>query len=349
MIVSEIINVAGMLCVGCETILEETIVSIDGIQQVKADYRKGKINVVFDPTKTSLSQIYQAILAKGYIVAPKHVDVKQKKLKIAFSILALLILFAILMISRNLGHQIILPEINPHASDGLIFIVGLLTGLHCVGMCGSFIIGYTAKDAEHHRPAFRSHLLYGTGKTISYILFGAFFGVIGSLFQITPLIGGISIGLAGAFLVLYGLNMLKIFSFLKSINIKQPRFLYRFVNKNNRKSSNPFFIGIFSGFILGCGPLQAMYIMAAGNGSMLEGAKILALFGIGTLPALIGFGFIARLLSNRMARNIIHASGIILIVLGSLMFYKGIIRSGIIVNEKTEQHKSCCQAPDFNR
>jgi sulfite exporter TauE/SafE len=244
-----------------------------------------------------------------------------------------------------LGHHIHLPDINSRTSDGLIFVVGLLTGLHCIGMCGSFIIGYTAKDTEHGRPVFRSHLLYGLGKTISYTMFGAIFGFIGSLFQITPLISGISIGIAGAFLILYGLNMLNIFSILKTIRIKQPAFIKHYVLEKKRKSNSPFFIGFFSGFILGCGPLQVMYIMAAGNGNILEGAKFLALFGLGTLPALFGFGLIARMLSNRMTRNIIHASGIILIVLGSMMLSKGIVRSGLGDEIKSEQAGSCCHAP----
>jgi len=88
-----------------------------------------------------------------------------------------------------------------------------------------------------------------------------------------------------------------------------------------------FLVGFFSGLILGCGPLQVMYVMAAGNGDVLEGAKFLTLFGLGTLPALIGFGFIARLLSNAMTRRFIYASGIILIILGSMMLHKGLLRT----------------------
>jgi uncharacterized protein len=345
MVFTKKISVTGMHCSGCETIINEAIGEIEGVQFVKSNYAKGTVEVRYDSDSTNLEYIFQVISSKGYTVSTIHNEIRKQVFQIIFSILALVGLFMIILVARKLGHQLKLPEINSRTSDGLIFVVGLLTGLHCVGMCGSFIIGYTSRDVELGRSIFRSHLLYGTGKTLSYTMFGAIFGLIGSLFHITPLISGITICLAGAFLFLYGLNMLNVFSALKAIRIKQPTIITRYVVEKKRKSKGPFFIGFFSGFILGCGPLQAMYILAAGNGEIVEGAKILALFGLGTLPALFSFGLIVRLLSNRMTQRIIKVSGIILIVLGSMMVSKGIVRSGLRGEIKSEQSGSCCHAP----
>lgn len=269
--------------------------------------------------------------------------IKHKVIKITFSVLALAGLTLLVVISRKFGGMISLPEINSQLSDGMIFIVGLLSGLHCVGMCGSFIIGYTSADAEIGRSNFRSHIYDGAGKTLSYAIFGALFGFVGSIFHITPLISGISISIAGTFLILYGLNMLSIFSVLKNIRLKQPEKMANFAKEKRQQSKRPVFIGFFSGFILGCGPLQVMYVLAAGNGNALEGAKFLTLFGLGTLPALIGFGLLARTLSNKMTRNFIHASGIILIVLGSMMLNKGLSRATAIDDFKPVQPACECQ------
>lgn len=268
---------------------------------------------------------------------------KYKVFRITLSVLALVFLILLIIISRKFGNKISLPEINSKISAGMIFLVGLLTGLHCVGMCGSFIIGYASADAESGRSIFRSHILYGVGKTVSYALFGALFGFLGSIFRITPLISGLSIGLAGAFLILYGIKMMNIFSTLKAICFKQPEKMATYAKEKRQQSKSPFFIGFFSGFILGCGPLQVMYVMAAGNGNALQGAKFLTLFGLGTLPALIGFGMLARTLSNRMTRNFIHASGIILIVLGSMMLNKGYLRAISVDDFKSVQPACECQ------
>lgn len=70
-----------------------------------------------------------------------------------------------------------------------------------------------------------------------------------------------------------------------------------------------------------------MYIMAAGNGDPWEGAKFLALFGLGTLPALIGFGMATHLLSDKMTHRFLQASGIILIVMGTMMLNKGLMKT----------------------
>ena len=272
----------------------------------------------------------------------KSVSKKRRIVKISISFLALTFLVLILVLARHNEIKFNLPEINSQMGYGMIFIVGLFTGLHCIGMCGSFVIGYTIRDADNGRSSFRSHFLYGTGKILSYGLFGAIFGFVGSLFSITPFISGISISLAGAFLIIYGLNLLNVFSVFKSIRLKLPNSISKYVNGKRNKSNSPLFIGFLSGFILGCGPLQVMYVMAAGNGNALEGAIFLIVFGLGTLPGLIAFGFLARLLSNVMTRRFLYASGVILIVLGSIMFSKGISRTIITENNQPIQTSSCC-------
>lgn len=341
MIVTRKFNIAGMQCSRCETIIEEAVNQIDGVFFIKTDYLKATLKVRFDTKKTSLAIIQKVCSSRGYTFNVTPESQKQKILKISLSILAFAALITILLLARKFGQQFKLPEINSKISNGMIFIVGLLTGFHCVGMCGSFLIGYTAKDAEQGRSLFRSHILYSAGKTLSYAMFGALFGFIGSLFRISPFISGLSISIAGAFLILYGLNMLNIFRYLKVIRIKQPKAITRYLAKRNRQSRGPFFIGFFSGFILGCGPLQVMYVMAAGIGNALEGAKILTLFGLGTLPALLGFGLLTRILSDKMTRNFIHASGIILIVLGSMMLNRGFMQT--ISGNDLKSVPPCCQ------
>jgi sulfite exporter TauE/SafE len=267
---------------------------------------------------------------------------------ILISLLSLAGLVVIIISARKFGHRISMPEINSQTGAGLIILTGLLTGLHCIGMCGSFIIGYTAHDTENDHSSYKSHMLFGTGKIISYTLMGALFGLAGSVFRITPLISGISISLAGFFLMLYGLNMLKIFKSLKIFHFKQPRKLTCLAKGENTISKGPFYIGLFSGLIIGCGPLQAMYVLAAGNGSITEGGKFLALFAFGTLPPLLGFGLIARLLSDKMTRNLIRASGIILIVLGAMMLNKGLSRAAAIEKSDTMMPACNCQKKIIN-
>lgn len=297
------LNIQGMHCGGCESIIEEALVDIDGVINVKVDYASTQCSINFDEQKLSLKEIHKLIEDKGYHVEITPESKSSLFVKISLSLLALIAIVLLMVFSRKLWHQFSVPEISTQLSYGMIFIVGLITGLHCIGMCGSFVISYTVKDAEQGYSPYLSHALYGFGKTLSYALFGAAFSLLGSVISITPFIKGISIFLAGMFLVLFGLNMLNVFSVLRRVRFKQPEALTRYALKKRKKAHSPFFIGFFSGFLLGCGPLQAMYIMAAGNAAPLEGAKFLALFGLGTLPALLSFGMIAHLLSEKMPRR----------------------------------------------
>lgn len=64
------ITVSGMQCSGCETIIEEAVNQIEGVQQVKADYPNAKVIVSFDTNKTRIEAIYNSIAAKGYSIEP---------------------------------------------------------------------------------------------------------------------------------------------------------------------------------------------------------------------------------------------------------------------------------------
>ena len=85
--------------------------------------------------------------------------------------------------------------------------------------------------------------------------------------------------------------MLEVFPALSHFHIKTPKFIMRFVGKEYRKHSNPFVIGLLNGLMIICGPLQAMYVMAAGTGNWTQGGAILFFFGIGTLPCCWASGF----------------------------------------------------------
>ncbi|GAB4254811.1 MAG: hypothetical protein Kow0065_02270 [Methylomicrobium sp.] len=221
-----------------------------------------------------------------------------------------------------------MPSLSRDMGYGLLFVVGFLTSFHCVGMCGPLIVGYSAKSAAAGQKSHWAHLLYGIGKTLSYTAIGALFGAFGAVVAFTPYTQGVVGVAAGMFLILFGLHMLDFFPSLSHFHIKTPGFVMRFVGKEYRKHSNPFVIGLLNGLMIICGPLQAMYVMAAGTGSWTEGAAILFFFGIGTLPLLMGFGFLTSLLSVNLTPKLLKASGAIVMALGAIMLNRGLAVTG---------------------
>ncbi len=329
------IRITGMHCKNCEKRIADTLGAMDGVTAVSVGWKTGRGTVTFDDTTVGPGQIVDKLDSIGYhatLIDDGHKGAGNgsrrafpKTAGIVFAIVGLVVVVYLIL---KLSSTVTVPDITPTMGLGLLFVVGLLTGFHCVGMCGGFVVGYTTKAAAQGVSPTLSHLQYGTGKLLSYTVMGAAFGLLGSFVTFTPVMRGAVGILAGIFLLLYGLSMLGVFSWTKSIRIASPAFLDRFVNRQSNRSRSPLVIGLLNGLMIACGPLQAIYVMAAGTGSAIEGAKALFVFGAGTLPVMLGFGLVTGVVSARATKKILFASGIIVMILGVIMINRGLALSG---------------------
>jgi hypothetical protein len=89
-----------------------------------------------------------------------------------------------------------------------------------------------------------------------------------------------------------------------------------------RVPGHPFATGLFLG-LLPCGLLYSALIAAAARGGPTEGAAALALFGLGTAPALLGVSVADELLArNRAFVN--RLSQVFLLVMGAWFLWTGL-------------------------
>lgn len=317
------IQVEGMQCSGCEDIIRQAVAALPGVHKAEASYTRQCLEVVFDDELSNRSIIEQAIVAKGYAI-------KQPPAKSSFRLRHLLWFVLLLAMVGGVAFwgktqmPAVMQLIQPHMDHLLLFGIGFLTGFHCIGMCGGFVVSYT--DASHAKwRQMLSHLSYGFGKTFSYAAIGALSGLLGSAIAFTPQLRGWLALAASVFLILFGLRMLNIFSALRHFILRLPAAATQEINQALRKRRNPLITGLLGGLLLGCGPLQAMYIMAAGTGDPLQGAMILALFGAGTLLPLWGFGLFATLLSAGAMRQLVKVSGLLVLIMGMMMAQRGLM------------------------
>ena len=134
-----------------------------------------------------------------------------------------------------------------NASLFMLFVVGLLSSLHCVGMCGGIMLTQTLdKDnlLVSKKSSFNTALKYNLGRVISYTLLGGIIGALGSVFSISMKMQGFIQLFAALFMVIAGLNMFGIKLF-KNINLSIP-----FMKKNCGKGNkNPFVVGLLNGIL----------------------------------------------------------------------------------------------------
>lgn len=346
----------GTTCESCAELIKKQALKVDGVKKAEFDYASETGQVTFDKTKTNINTIIHKIEEKGYICSLLEKQIKNRSKNVfgwMFGIIGIIVAGYFLL---NIISRIELPALSQNMSYGLLFVIGLLTGFHCVAMCGGFVVSYTARHAQEGTKTYSSHLLYGLGKTISYTLIGAVFGLLGAIIAFTPLMRGVAGILAGLFLLFFGLKMLNIFPILRKVQLRTPVFINKFVNKlvnkesrkRSSKHSSPLMIGLLNGLMIACGPLQALYIMAAGTGSMLEGAKLLFVFALGTLPVMFGFGYLTSYISSKMTHKILKVSGIVVILLGLIMLNRGLALTGSGYDFNSILQNSIIQNNDLN-
>jgi sulfite exporter TauE/SafE/copper chaperone CopZ len=324
-------RVKGMQCPGCETVIEEAVGPLEGVEKVAADYARETVEVRFDPAKTKMPEIFRAIEAKGYqcVLGKRPPSVRQVIGKWLLLLFALAGAWAILRWGPQLAERLHLPELSREMGYGLLFLFGFLTGFHCIGMCGGFVLAYAARDAAQGKHSYVfSHLSYALGKTLSYTVIGGFFGLLGSAVAFTPFLRGLAAIVVGLFLVLFGLNMLRLLPHFRWLGFRMPSLLTRLLREEIKRHSTPFALGLLNGLMIACGPLQAMYLLAAGTGSPLEGAKLLLVFGAGTLPVPLVFWMLASLMSKQATTWILQASGMVVIAFGLVMMNRGLAVTG---------------------
>lgn len=344
-IVRKILQIDGMTCTSCEMRIENKLKKMDGIIEAKAMFSSSNVYVTYDTNVVGLNMIIDAIEKLDYNVRNKPgnqtvIDTKaQKKVpgdKISINqILGIgIIIFALYIIIKNTVGFNFIPQVTQNMGYGLLFVVGLLTSLHCIAMCGginlSQCVSYKYGENDTGKIAkLKPSLMYNAGRIISYTIIGGIVGALGSVVTFSGTAKGIVAILSGIFMVIMGLNMLNIFPWLRKFNPRMPKIFGNKIHNNNGKHG-PFYVGLLNG-LMPCGPLQAMQIYALGTGSFLAGAASMLFFSLGTVPLMFGFGAVSSFLSGKFTHKMMKVSAVLVMILGVIMLNRGLGLSGINV------------------
>lgn len=323
------ILVEDMVCTSCEKIISDSIKKLTGILEVNVDYKTSLAKVTFDSTKCSYSRICSAIESSGYTIKISNNKINTNGSSTTFkeiiSILAIIALaFVIIALSKNSGTFNISTNLGTNTTYLMLFVIGIFTSLHCVGMCGGIMLSQsiTINKGSKLKNLLPS-ILYNVGRLTSYTLLGGLVGALGSVFSLSlSTQASISI-LAGLFMIIMGFNMSG-FKLFRGINLKLP-----FSNcKSSNKQSSPLIVGLLNGF-MPCGPLQTMQLYALASGSFFKGASSMFIFGLGTIPLMLIFSLAINAINMKNTKKLIKFSGILIVILGILMANRGFTLLGV--------------------
>jgi len=201
---------------------------------------------------------------------------------------------------------------------------------HCIGMCGGIVVAYSTikispKSSKVSQGA--AHLLYSLGRVLTYTVLGAMFGALGGVATFSNNANGGLLIFAGVIMVLAGLSLMGKIKFLTIIEHSfSSSSVYKSAFKSvlNAKSNLSFFIlGMLNG-LLPCGFVYFFAITAASTADPFYGALVMAIFGLSTIPAMFGLGFLSSLASATSFRNMMMSlSSIAVILYGAYTIYNG--------------------------
>jgi len=210
------------------------------------------------------------------------------------------------------------------------FLVGLLGGVHCVGMCGGIVGALTLGGYPKKSAPLRYLLAYNTGRISSYTLAGLMVGGLGaqlaSLYEVQLVLKVI----AGLFMIAMGLYIAGWWYGLTRVE-QLGGLVWRRIQPLGQgfiPVKNIYHAGLL-GLIWGwlpCGLVYSVLIWTLSVESATEGALLLLSFGLGTLPNLLAMGFFAISLNRFMQKKWIRAlAGSLVMLFGVYQLYQAIL------------------------
>lgn len=233
----------------------------------------------------------------------------------------------------------------------LALVTGLVTSLHCIGMCGPIAVALPLGNKSWaHRLA--GSLTYNLGRTITYAILGAIFGLLGQ--------GIMMAGFHQWASIIIGILMILsvVFPFLFKDKRKIESFLFGYTGKLIGKfrklfaiSSFPslFLIGLLNG-LLPCGPVYVAIAGALNTGGMISGIIYMIIFGLGTIPIMLAIPLLGNLIGTKIRKKFSWVLSAFIVLLGILFILRGLSLGIMYVSPKSKmlephvmmEKQNCC-------
>ncbi|MBX7172278.1 MAG: sulfite exporter TauE/SafE family protein [Pyrinomonadaceae bacterium] len=231
----------------------------------------------------------------------------------------------------------------------LIFVLGLVSSLHCVSMCGPIVLAYSLPlGSRKFSGQLVAHLAYNFGRIITYTFLGAIAGFLGTTIGFVGQLAGIEnivAIVAGVLMVFAGLLMLDLLP-SKGLQKYNPllyttKFLKPLGSKiTSSNISSKFMLGLILGY-LPCGLIYAALLKSMATGSITAGALTMTAFGLGTAFSLLAIGIFSSAFNLKLSGWGSRLASICVLVLGLLLVYRGVMPITAAYSNKDENIPAC--------
>ena len=204
-------------------------------------------------------------------------------------------------------------------------VLGIMGSFHCAGMCGPIAIALPL-HGNSTSGKILGGTLYNLGRTLTYGIMGAIFGLLGQ--------GVAMIGFQQKVSVIMGSLMIisVLFPALFRNQYSMEKSWLSFVGKlkstigkmfSIRSFSSLLFIGMLNG-LLPCGLVYMALAGAIGTGGVVTGSLYMIMFGLGTLPMLLGITLAGNMMGLALRNKINKLIPVLVVLVGIFFILRGL-------------------------
>ena len=172
------LNVSGVICRACEDAIADALLHTRGVISAQAHYWRSRVTITYDPDIVTEGTLRQVLTNTGYPPSAHGMG------GVVVDLICLALVGVLYWGLPKLLMLVQVPALAENASLGLVFLVGLLTSTHCIGMCGGILLAQTT-DARGVTGRSKRGLIassaYNGGRVVSYTAVGAVCGALGAV------------------------------------------------------------------------------------------------------------------------------------------------------------------------
>ena len=204
-------------------------------------------------------------------------------------------------------------------------LLGLMGSFHCAGMCGPIAIALPLHGNALPQKIYGG-VLYNLGRTLTYGVMGAVFGLLGQGVELIGFQQKVSIIMGGIMIVsvffpsLFKNQYSVDKSWISWVGKLKSAIVKMFAI---RSFSSLFFIGLFNG-LLPCGLVYIAIAGAIGTGEIVYGSLYMLMFGLGTIPMMLTIAIAGNVLSLAIRKKINRLIPILVVIVGVFFILRGL-------------------------
>lgn len=206
-------------------------------------------------------------------------------------------------------------------------LIGITGSLHCAGMCSPLLMAVTNLT----KSVVISRLLYNGGRILTYAVLGGLFSGVGSFLPISPYQNLLSLLFGAALIIIavFRIGHIRIPLLFSGINKLTTFLKERFAFLLSKKTSAAvFMMGMLNGF-LPCGMTLIALSYCLLLAGPVDGFNFMLLFGIGTLPVMLGFAPLLSLTIKKLNLSLQKATTVMMICSGAILVARVFIHASV--------------------